>query len=195
MQGIPVFFLCSLGFTHSNRSVMNLSENDDYWRQKDHAQKRRRDRHDNTSNSSARFLAYNVQADQLHLAVKKACLFLGEKGSFEHTLRSPRLHARRNSVLKAIGNPVLEHEQFRESFLWCKKPLHANLSDVESYESDSLPKRKEADTLELERWPHVTRFRRCKAAFQCECAYWLDSPSTGLRKVGRDRSSDIRARF
>ena len=61
---------------------------------------------------------------------------------------------------QARDNPLLEHEPFgEENSSFNTKPLQ-NLSDVESYESGSVPKRTEADKLEFERWPHVTRIRK-----------------------------------
>ena len=74
-----------------------------------------------------------------------------------------------------------------------QKPFQANLSDVASQESDSRPKRKEADKPEFEQWSNVTRFKNSKTAFQRDMIKdpahprWLaeiDQPKSYLDNAG-----------
>ena len=61
---------------------------------------------------------------------------------------------------------MFEHERCGRNFPLYKKPLQANLSDVEPHESDSIPKGKETEKLEFEQSPNETRLR--KTAFRRE---------------------------
>ena len=66
------------------------------------------------------------------------------------------------------ATPLREDEQFGWHFLFCKKPSRATHSDVGSKDGYSIPKRKEADKLEFEQWPHLTQFKNWKTAFRRE---------------------------
>ena len=68
----------------------------------------------------------------------------------------------RNLVPKARGNLLLERDLFERNFSSDKKSLWANLSDVGSHGKRFYSERTEADKLEFERWPHMTRFTNRK---------------------------------
>ena len=102
-------------------------------------------------------LPNGIQTDQFHLAVKKPCQLHVKKKlrvyscvcTAGQTLRltperKPRAKSQANPVLQARDNPLE-----RDDSSFNTKPLQ-NLSDVESYESGSVPKRTEADKLEFE---------------------------------------------
>ena len=97
---------------------------------------------------------------------------------------NPVSDGRGNLVLKASGNPLLEHDQFGRNYLFDKKSFQANLSEVESCENDSEPKRKEADKLEFS-YRHVTRFRLEKQHSYVKCSQarlTLDTPPSGWQR-------------
>ena len=143
----------SLRVTHSNRSVIRLIMTVG---EKDHAQKRTREGDEHKSNSSLR-LFWCPTFGQINFtsAVKKPCQLHGKKTSLVYPLCShargnpvldarpnPVLDVRANLVLKAGRNLLLEDDQFGKILLLYKKPLQANVSDLEPQESDSLPNRK-----------------------------------------------------
>ena len=105
-----------------------------------------------------------------YLALTQPCQLLWKNDASSILLsssarRNPGPNAKGNPVPNARCNHVLEHEQFQRTFSFDK--LQANLSEGESYENDTERKN---DTLEFERWPHVTRFRKWKTAFPLEVA-------------------------
>ena len=122
-----------------------------------------------------------MQADQYHLAVKKAC---------------PRAHT---CVLTQEGflcliqedDPLPEDERFEKDVTFHKKLLLTNPSDVRSLEIYSAPKNKETDKFEFEQWPRVTRFkigRRPSIVKWSRTKLNLDKPLTGWqRSTGQDQ--------
>ena len=76
-------------------------------------------------------------------------------------------------------NPLPDDERFGRDFVFHKKSLQANLSDVRSLNLDSIPKRKAMDKLDCEQWPHVRRLKNWKTSFRREAI------TGSTRMVGR----------